>query len=333
MRLRTGKNQYYGNHNGSSAQTQCAHILAAAITMRFAACHNHCFANHNGSNAQNRRGPSGDNARRSPFWRLWVLRLPLQRARGAQRRQRAPQPLLEALGTAPATAESEGGPAATTRAANILLAAFTMRLRTGKNQYYGNHNGSSAQTQCAHILAAAITMRFAACHNHCVANHNGSNAQNRRGPSGDNARRSPFWRLWVLRLPLQRARGAQRRQRAPQPLSGGSGYCACHCRERGGPSGDNARRSPILEALGTAPATAESEGAQRRQRAPQPLLEALGTAPATAESEGGRGDNARRSPFWRLWVLRLRRERGAQRRQRAPQPLLQSLDDRLWECE
>ena len=110
--------------------------------------------------------------------RLWVLRLPLQRARGAQRRQRAPQPLLEALGTAPATAESEGGPAATTRAA------------------------------------------------------------------------------------------------AP---SGGSGYCACHCRERGGPSGDNARRSPqpLPEALGTAPATAEREGGQRRQRAPQPLLQSL----------------------------------------------------------
>ena len=108
---------------------------------------------------------------------------------GAQRRQRAPQPLLEALGTAPATAESEGGPAATTRAA------------------------------------------------------------------------------------------------AP---SGGSGYCACHCRERGGPSGDNARRSPLLEALGTAPAVAQrARGAQRRQRAPQPLLEALGTAPATAEREGG----------------------------------------------
>ena len=143
--------------------------------------------------------------------------------------------------------------------------------------------------------------------------------------------------------------------RAAAP-SGGSGYCACHCRERGGPSGDNARRSPFLEALGTAPATAESEGgpaattraaapfwrlwvlrlplqrargAQRRQRAPQPLLEALGTAPATAESEGGpaattraaapsggsgycachcrerggpSGDNARRSPFCSLWM-------------------------------
>ena len=70
MRLRTGKNQYYGNPNGSSAQTQGAHILAAAITMRFAACHSHCFANHNGSNAQNRRGPSGDHARRRPFCSL-----------------------------------------------------------------------------------------------------------------------------------------------------------------------------------------------------------------------------------------------------------------------
>ena len=209
-----------------------------------------------------------------------------------------------------------------------------MRLRTGKNQYYGNHNGSSAQTQCAHILAAAITMRFAACHNHCVANHNGSNAQNRRGPSGDNARRSPFWRLWALRLPLQRARGAQRRQRAPQPLSGGSGYCACHCRERGGPSGDNARRSPILEALGTAPATAESEGGPAATtRAAAPSGGSGYCACHCRERGGPSGDNARRSPFWRLWVLRLRRERGAQRRQRAPQPLLQSLDDRLWECE
>ena len=313
--------------HGSSAQTQCAHILAAAIPMRFAACHNHCFANHNGSNAQSRRGPSGDNARRSPFWRLWVLRLPLQRARGA----------------APQTSFSH----------------FTLRLRTGKNQYYyGNHNGSSAQTQCAHILAAAITMRFAACHNHCFANHNGSHAQSRRGPSGDNARRSPFWRLWVLRLPLQRARGAQRRQRAPQPLlealgtapasaesegspaattraaapSGGSGYCACHCRERGGPSGDNARRSPFWRLWVLRLPLQRARGAQRRQRAPQPLLEALGTAPATAESEGGpaattraaapsggsgycachcrerggpSGDNARRRPFWTLWVLRV----------------------------
>ena len=36
---------------------------------------------------------------------------------GAQRRLRAPQPLLQALETAPATVESWGGPAATPRAA------------------------------------------------------------------------------------------------------------------------------------------------------------------------------------------------------------------------
>ena len=84
----------------------------------------------------------------------------------------------------------------------------TSFLRTGKNQYYyGNHNGS------------------------CFANHNGSHAQSRRGP-GDNARRSPFWRLWVLTAPATaESEGAQRRQRAQKPLSGGSGYCACLCRE------------------------------------------------------------------------------------------------------
>ena len=124
---------------------------------------------------------------------------------GAQRRQRAPQPLLEALGTAPATAESEGNPAATTRAAAP--------------------SGGSGYCAC-----------------HC---------RERGGPSGDNARRSPFWRLWLLRLPLQRARGAQRRH------------------------------------------------------APQPLLEALATAPATAESEGGPAATTGAAAPWRLWVLRL----------------------------
>ena len=143
-------------------------------------------------------GPAATTRRRSPFWRLWVLRLPLQRERGAQRRQRAPQPLLEALGTAPATAEREGGPAATTRAAAILLA--------------GIYNG-----YCEPARTNAMEIRMAVVPRHSVrttlrrsplqcdsqlwvttiapANHNGSNEQNRRGPSGDNARRSPFWRL------------------------------------------------------------------------------------------------------------------------------------------
>ena len=41
------------------------------------------------------RAPSGDHARRSPFCSLWTLRRPLRREPGPQRRQRAPQPLLE----------------------------------------------------------------------------------------------------------------------------------------------------------------------------------------------------------------------------------------------
>ena len=334
------------------------------------------FANHNGSNAQNRRGPSGDNARRSPFWRLWVLRLPLQRARGAQRRQRAPQPLLEALGTAPATAESEGGQRRQ-RAPQPLLdsgyCACHCRERGGPSGDNARRSPFSAPATAEREGGPAATTRAAApsggsgyCACHC---------RERGGPSGDNARRSLFWRLWVLRLPLQRERGARRRQRAALQItmavtrrtaggpaattraaapSGGSGYCACHCRERGGPSGDNARRSPFWRLWVLRLPLQRARRAQRRQRAPQPLLEALGTAPATAESEGGpapttraaapsggsgccachcrerggpSGDNARRSPFWRLWVLRLplQRERGAQRRQRAPQPLLEAL--------
>ena len=176
--------------------------LAAQITMAVA-------HNHNGS----------------PSWRLWILRLPRGRQPAApaattratapsggsgycachaedSQRQRAPQPLLEALGTAPAT-------------------------RTAS------------------------------------------------GTSGDNVRRSPFWRLWVLRLPRGQPAAPAATTRAAAP-SGGSGYCACH--------------------------EEDSKRHQRRQRAPQPLLEALGTAPATTTASG---DNARRSPFWRLWVLRL----------------------------
>ena len=106
-------------------------------------------------------------------------------------------------------------------------------------------------------LAAQITMAVA-------RNHNGS----------------PFWRLWVLRLPRGQpaAPAATTRGQPAAPAvttraaapSGGSGYCACH---------------------------EDSQRHQRRQRAPQPLLEALGTAPATRTASGTSGDNARRSPF------------------------------------
>ena len=170
-------------------------------------------------------------------------------------------------------------------------------------------------------------MRFAACHNHCFANHNGSNAHNRRGPSGDHARRSPFWRLWVsrrerrpraphharrspfwrlwvLRLPLQRARGPPATTRAAGP-SAVSGHCialqipmAVTHRTAGGPAATTRAAVPSANS-GYCACHCKERGAQRRPRAPQALLKALGTAPAT-ESEGPSGDHARRRPFCSL---------------------------------
>ena len=213
--------------------------LAAQITMAVA-------HNHNGS----------------PFWRLWILRLPRGRQPAApaattratapsggsgycachaedsqrrQRRQRAPQPLLEALGTAPAT-------------------------RTAS------------------------------------------------GTSGDNARRSPFWRLWVLRLPRGQPAPPAATTRAAAP-SGGSGYCACHAEDSKRHQRRQRAPQPLLEALGTAPATrktASGTSGDNARRSPfWRRQRALGTAPATRTASGTSGDNARRSPFWRLWILRL----------------------------
>ena len=367
---------------GPAATTRAA---APSGASGYCACH-----------CRERGGPSGDNARRSPFWRLWVLRLPLQRARGAQRRQRAPQPLLEALGTAPATAESEGGPAATTRAAapsgGSGYCACHCRERGAQRRQRAPQpllqSLDDRLWECEHAaqtLVLQITM--APVHRHTSQTSFSQHLQCDSEPARTNTmeitmavvHRHSVRTSWpqplqcdsqpVTTIALQitmavthrTAGGPAATTRAADP-SGGSGYCTCHCRERGGPSGDNARRSPFWRLCVLRLPLQRARGAQRRQRAPQPLLEALGTAPATAESEGGpaattraaapsegsgycachcrerggpSGDNARRSPFWRLWVLRLplQRERGAQRRQRAPQPLLQSLDDRLWECE
>ena len=183
-------------------------------------------------------------------------------------------------------------------------------------------------------LAAQITMAVA-------HNHNGSQPlpealdtapatrKAASGTSGDNARHSPFWRLWILRLPRGRQAAAPAATTRATAPSGGSGYCACHeedskrhqrrqrapqppwsapaTRTASGTSGDNARRSPFWCACHAE----DRQRHQRRQRAPQPLLEALGTAPATRTASGTSGDNARRSPFWRLWVLRLPRRQPA----------------------
>ena len=197
---------------------------AAAITMRFAACHIHCFANHNGSNAQNRRGPSGDHARRSPFWRLWVLRLPLQRARGP-----------------PATTRAAGPSAVSGHCIALQIPmAVTHRTAGGPAAISGDHARRRPFWRLWVLRLPLQTRRRPFCSLwtlHCFANPSGSNAQNRRGPSGDHARRNPFWRLGVLRLPLQRARGPAATTRAAGP-SAVSGHCAAapsavsgHCGE------------------------------------------------------------------------------------------------------
>ena len=255
-------------------------------------------------------GTSGDNARRSPFWRLWVLRLPRGRQPAApaattrapsagsgycacheedsQRRQ--PAPLLEALGIAPATRKT----AAPSRGSGYCACHEDSKRHRRRQR---------APQPLLETLGTAPATRKTAS-----------------GTSGDNPRRNPFWRLWVLRLPRGRQPAAPAATTRAATPSGGSGYCACH--------EENSQRH------------------QRRQPAPQPLLQALGTAPATKKTASG--DNPRRSPFWRLWVLRLPRgrqpaattraaapsagsgycachEENSQRRQPAPQPLLEAL--------
>ena len=267
---------------GPAATTRAA---APSGGSRYCACH-----------CRERGGPSGNNARRSPFWRLWVLRLPQQRARGAQRRQRAPQTSFSQH------LQCDSEPARTNTMEITMAVVHRHSVRTSWPQPL--QCDSQPVTTIALQITMAVTHRTAggpAATTRAAAPSGGSgycacHCRERGGPSGDNARRSPFlealgtapataeseggpaattraaapfWRLWVLRLPLQRARGAQRRQRAPQPLlealgtapataeseggpaattraaapSGGSGYCACG--ERGGPSGDNTRRSPF----------------------------------------------------------------------------------------
>ena len=119
MRFRTSENPCCGNHNGSSAQRHFANIRAAAITMRFRTSENPCCANHHGSSAQTHFA----NMRAQPLqcdsqaMRTVAMQITMAVAHtpGGAGGLRAPQPLLQALETAPATVESWGGPAATPR--------------------------------------------------------------------------------------------------------------------------------------------------------------------------------------------------------------------------
>ena len=290
-------------------------------------------------------GTSGDNARRSPFWRLWILRLPCGTRAAApsggsgycacheadsqrhQRRQRAPQPLLEALDTAPATRKTASGTSGDNARHSPFWTLWVLRLPRGQ---------PAAPAATTRAAAPSGGSGYCACH--AEGNQRRQRAPQpllealdtapatrtaASGTSGDNARQSPFWRLWVVRLPRGQPAAPAATTRAAAP-SGGSGYCACHEADSRGTSGDNARRSPFwrLWALRlprrrqpAAPAAttaapsggsgycacheADSQRHQWRQRAPQPLLEA--------------------------WVYCACHEEDSQRRQRAPQPLLEAL--------
>ena len=206
------------------------------------------------------QAPSGDNARRSPFCSLWRLRRPLRREPGPQRRQRAPQPLLQSLETAPATAERAGPPAATTRAAapspvsqncaghcgdsrapkrrqrapqSLLQSLETTPVFCGESRVFSGDNArcspfcsltaERAGPPAATTRAAAPFAVSGDCAGHCGES---------RAPSGDNARRSPFCSLWRLRRPLRREPGrapaATTRAAAPSAVSGDyAGHCGC----------------------------------------------------------------------------------------------------------
>ena len=256
--------------------------------------------------------PSGDQARSSSFRRLSVLHLPRKSNRAAQRRpaatKRAAAPsggslycachakasaqklLQEALCTAPATQQPPSGPAAPSgdqaRSSSFRRLSVLRLPHKSKAHPSGAQRRPSAQK----LLQEAL----------CTAPATQKQPSGPAAPTADQARRSSFRRLSVLRLPRKSQRAAQRRpaatKRAAAP-SGGSLYCACHAK-----------------------ATARPSGAQRRPSAQQLLQEALCTAPAMQKPPRGpaapSGAQARSSSFRRLSVLRLPRksQRAAQRR-------------------
>ena len=218
------------------------------------------------------------------------------RPSGAQRRPSAQQLLQEALCTAPATQKQPRGPAATKRAAApsggslycachakasaqkllqeaLCTAPATQQPPSGPAAPSGDQARSSsfrrlsvlrlphkskAHPSGAQRRPSAQKLLQEAL---CTAPATQKPPSGPAAPSGDQARRSSFRRLSVLRLPRKSQRAAQRRpaatKRAAAP-SGGSLYCACHAK-----------------------ATARPSGAQRRPSAQQLLQEALCTAPAT----------------------------------------------------
>ena len=273
--------------------------------------------------------PSGDQARSSSFRRLSVLHLPRKSNRAAQRRpaatKRAAAPsggslycachakasaqklLQEALCTAPATQQPPSGPAAPSgdqaRSSSFRRLSVLRLPHKSKAHPSGAQRRPSAQK----LLQEAL----------CTAPATQKPPSGPAAPSGDQARRSSFRRLSVLRLPRKSQRAAQRRPSAQQLLQ--EALCTALAtqkppRGRAAPSGDQARsssfrrlsvlhlpckshraaqRRPAAPKRAAAPsggslycachakASARPSGAQRRPSAQQLLQEALCTAPAT----------------------------------------------------
>ena len=288
----------------------------------------------------NSRGHCGDNPRRSSFRTLCVLRLPRKEPPRPLRRQSAPQLLQDALCTAPTTQRAAAATPATIRAAapsgrSVYCASHTKSSRghSGDNprrssfrkfcvlrlprkekprplrrqsapQHLQDALCTAPATQRA-AAATAATIRAAAPSEGAV--YCACHAERRRGPAGDNPRRSSFRRLCVLRLPRREKPRPSRRQSALQLLqeplctapatqrgaaaqpatiraaapSGGSEYCACHAQRRRGPAGDNPRPS-FCRRLCVLRLPRNSEPRPRRRlSAPHLLQAALRTAPAT----------------------------------------------------
>ena len=173
-------------------------------------------------------GTSGDNTRHSPFWRLRRVRGQPAGSQRHQRRQRAPQPLPEPVESAPAIARAASG----TSGDNAAAPATTTRAVAP--------SGGSGYCAChAEPAAPAATTRAAApsgASGECASHAEGSQrqpatARTASGTSGDNARRSPFWRLWrvlwVLRLARARQHTPKRRGVCEDAHAWRSCWCWC----------------------------------------------------------------------------------------------------------
>ena len=260
------------------------------------------------------------------------------KAAAAQRRPRAPQLVLEALCTAPATQKATG-PQRRPRAPQLHLEALQLCLPreaaaapAATTRAAARLGGSVYTAPATQKTAAAL-----AATTHAAARLGGSvycgcHAKGNRGPSGDHPRRSSTWRLCALRLPCKRQLRPQRQPRAPQlhlealctaPATaaaaattraaarlGGYVYCACHAR--------GSRASTwslcVLRLPRKAPAATTCAAAR--------LGGSVYCACHAKDSRGPSGDHARRSSTWRLCVLRLPRERQPRPQRRPPAPQL-----------